>query len=149
MRFYETLYIVHPALQAGRLKDIILDICKLIEDSGGKTLSNDIWGKKKLSYAIDKQKYGTYVLFQYNSNAEQVSSFNTKLDQNANILGYLTSRILESEILESDGTVEDQIQKTISKSDISKDTREASKPVEAESSDSDSKSEEDSSSGIK
>ena len=98
MRFYETLYIVHPALQAGRLKDIILDICKLIEDSGGKTLSNDIWGKKKLSYAIDKQKYGTYVLYQYNSNAEQVSSFNTKLDQNSNILGYLTSRIVESAI---------------------------------------------------
>ena len=26
MNYYETLYIIHPALEAGRLKDIIMDV---------------------------------------------------------------------------------------------------------------------------
>ena len=37
MIFYETMYIVHPALEAGRLKDLILSIEKTLLNSGGKT----------------------------------------------------------------------------------------------------------------
>ena len=65
MKFYETLYILHPALESGRLKDIILDIESMLKNNGGDVVSTDIWGKKKLAYLIDKQKYGTYVLIQF------------------------------------------------------------------------------------
>ena len=29
MNYYETLYIVHPALESGRLKDIIMSVKKI------------------------------------------------------------------------------------------------------------------------
>ena len=62
MNYYETLYIVHPALESGRLKDIILSIQKMIESKDIKILSTDVWGKKKLAYLIDKQQYfNTYL----------------------------------------------------------------------------------------
>ena len=33
---------------------------------GGEPLAVELWGKRKLSHYIDKQKYGTYVLLQFN-----------------------------------------------------------------------------------
>ena len=65
MNYYETLFIVHPALEAGRLKDIILSIDENLKKDDGKTLSIDVWGKKRLAYLIEKQKYGTFVKFQF------------------------------------------------------------------------------------
>ena len=38
MRFYETLYIVHPALESGRLKDIIMELESHITKDDGKIL---------------------------------------------------------------------------------------------------------------
>ena len=61
MIFYETMYIVHPALEAGRLKDLILSIEKTLLNSGGKTCAINVWGKKKLAYAINKERYGHYL----------------------------------------------------------------------------------------
>ena len=99
MKFYETLYIVHPALESGRLKDIILDIESMLKNNGGDVVSTDIWGKKKLAYLIDKQKYGTYVLIQFKSDGSGNSQFNMNLEHNPNILRYLTTKIDESDIV--------------------------------------------------
>ena len=65
MNHYEIVYVVHPALQAGRLDDIIEAVSKKVKNLNGKQLYSEIWGKKKLAYAIDKQKYGTYILIQF------------------------------------------------------------------------------------
>ena len=101
MNFYETMYIIHPALQAGRLEDMIDSVHKKIDSLDGKRLYSDNWGKKKLSYAIDKQKYGTYVLMQFSMNALNVKELSHEFEHNSNILRYLTNRIEETDVLES------------------------------------------------
>ena len=100
MNFYETMYIIHPALQAGRLDDMISSVHKKIESLKGKRLYFDNWGKKKLAYAIDKQKYGTYVLIQFSMDGSSLQDLSNEFEHNANILRYLTNRIDESDILE-------------------------------------------------
>ena len=65
MGFYETTYILHSALQEGRLSDIINAIEKKATSLGLEILFTENWGRKKLSYLIDKEKYGTYIFFQY------------------------------------------------------------------------------------
>ena len=100
MNFYETMYIIHPALQAGRLEDMIDNVHKKIDSLEGKRLYYDNWGKKKLSYAIDKQKYGTYVLMQFSMDGVNVQELSNEFEHNANILRYLTNKIDETEILE-------------------------------------------------
>ena len=65
MKFYETTYIVHSALQEGRLNDITESINTFVESAKGEILYSDNWGRKKLSYMIDKQKYGTYIYIQF------------------------------------------------------------------------------------
>jgi len=109
MNYYETLYIVHPALESGRLKDIILSTQSMFEGMNIEVLNTDIWGKKKLAYLIDKQQYGTYVLVQLKSNGQDINKISTELEHNPNILAYLTNRITESEIQKNPRTLDEQI----------------------------------------
>ena len=109
MNYYETLYIIHPALESGRLKDIILSIQSMFEGVNIEVLSTNLWGKKKLAYLIDKQQYGTYVLVQLKSSGEDINKISTELEHNPDILAYLTSKISESEIHTDVRTLDEQI----------------------------------------
>ena len=109
MNYYETLYIIHPALESGRLKDIILSTQSMFEGVNIEVLSTNLWGKKKLAYLIDKQQYGTYVLVQLKSSGEDINKISTELEHNPDILAYLTSKISESEIHTETRTLDEQI----------------------------------------
>ena len=109
MNYYETLYIVHPALDAGRLKDIIMGVEDSLKKMGGDPLAVELWGKRKLAYFIDKQKYGTYVLVQYNGEGKCTSNFAVELEHNPNILAYLTTSIEKEKIINQEEDLETQI----------------------------------------
>ena len=109
MNYYETLYIVHPALESGRLKDIILSLEEKLKNLGGKVLSIDLWGKKRLAYLIDKQKYGTYVQLQFTGEGNCISSFGLELGHNPNVLSYLTTLIEEADVAKQGNDLDTQI----------------------------------------
>ena len=109
MNYYETLYIIHPALESGRLKDIIMEVEDSLKKMGGDPLAIELWGKRKLAYFIDKQKYGTYVLVQYNGKGKCTSDFAIELEHNPNILAYLTTNINQNDIIEQEENLETQI----------------------------------------
>lgn len=109
MNYYETLYIVHPALEAGRLKDIILSVETIFTNNVSSIVSTQVWGKKKLAYYIDKQKYGTYVLIQFESDGKNINTISTELEINPNILAHLTTRISESDLQKESKSLDDQI----------------------------------------
>ena len=100
MNNYEIVYIIHPALQEGRLIDIKNKIHEKITSSKGKVLYNDSWGKKKLAYAIDKQKYGTYLFCQFLLEGKDIQEINTDCELNSNILRHLITRIDSSQVLD-------------------------------------------------
>ena len=100
MNFYETMYVIHPALQAGRLDDIVNTINIKIKSLNGEKLYFENWGKKKLSYAIDKQKYGTYILMQFSMNGEGIKELMDEFEHNSNVLRYLINRIEKEDIFE-------------------------------------------------
>ena len=109
MVHYETMYIVHPALEAGRLKDLILSIESTLHDLGGKTKTIEVWGKKKLAYPINKEKYGMYVLLQFESDGSKNKEFNTALDHNTNVLAYLTTKIDTEQLLSDVASLDNQL----------------------------------------
>ena len=109
MNYYETLYIIHPALDAGRVKEIVLSVNQTLESVGGNVLAIDVWGKKKLAYEIDKQKYGTYILVQFTGDGSGNAKFNVELEHNPNILAYLTLKIEEHKILTQPQSLDEQI----------------------------------------
>ena len=109
MNYYETLYIIHPSLESGRLKDIILAVEENLKKIGGSPLAMELWGKRKLAYFIDKQKYGTYVLLHYNGEGKCTGEFAVELEQNPNILAYLTTSIEKENVLEQAEDLDTQI----------------------------------------
>ena len=113
MNNYEIVYIIHPALQEGRLIDIKNKIHEQITGSKGKVLFDDNWGKKKLAYAIDKQKYGTYLFCQFLLEGKNVQSINVDCELNTNILRHLITKIESSQVLDEKDKKE--VKKVVSK----------------------------------
>jgi len=109
MAYYETMYIVHPALEAGRLKDLILSVESTLKELGGKTHNIEAWGKKKLAYPINKEKYGMYVLLQFEADGSSNKELNTTLDHNTNILAYLTTKIDKEQLLSDIASLDSQL----------------------------------------
>ena len=102
MGIYETTYILHPALQEGRLNDIINTIEKKAESLGAEILFSDNWGRKKLAYYIDKEKYGTYIFFQYRlSDLNNLKELSGEFEHNPNVLRYLNVKIEEQDIMKA------------------------------------------------
>ncbi len=65
MRYYESLYIVNPNFEQERLNEVMQEVAEKVGGYGFKIINHRIWGKKRLAYAIQKHKYGTYVLLQF------------------------------------------------------------------------------------
>ena len=106
MNHYETVYVVHPAIQEGRLNDIVTKFHNKLSKLKGEVLYIENWGKKKLAYAIDKQKYGTYILCQYTIGGECVKEVSQELELNPNILRYLITKIESSDVKEGSNQLE-------------------------------------------
>ena len=105
MKFYEVTYIVHSALQEGRLEDIIQSVEKLITTNDGEILYQDNWGRKKLAYMIDKQKYGTYIFLQLKiKNSEGTKPLIAEFEHNTNVLRHLLVAIEKQDVMQNDKT---------------------------------------------
>ena len=101
MGFYETTYILHSALQEGRLNDIISAIENKVKSLGAEVLYSDNWGRKKLAYLINKEKYGTYIFLQFKlKDSDKLTELSAEFEHNPNILRYLNIKIDEQEVLE-------------------------------------------------
>ena len=62
MREYELVFIVRSDLDDNAFKEVVEKVKGWITESGGSVSKTDIWGKRKLAYAIRKQNEGQYVM---------------------------------------------------------------------------------------
>lgn len=65
MRYYESLYIVNPNYEQERLDDVMKSVADKSIECGFSIINHRIWGKKRLAYSIEKNKYGSYILFHF------------------------------------------------------------------------------------
>jgi small subunit ribosomal protein S6 len=82
MRNYELLFIVHPDLDENSLTGVVDKVKAWITDAGGSVSKVDLWGRRRLAYAIRKQREGQYVLVQ----AQMEPKFGAELDRNLRFL---------------------------------------------------------------
>lgn len=62
MRKYELVCILHPDLDETSFNESVEKIRGWITDAGGNVDKVDLWGRRKMSYAIRKQTEGQYIL---------------------------------------------------------------------------------------
>jgi len=95
LRYYETLFIVHPNYEQDRLNSVIKMVKGHIADIGGHVLAVDDWGKRRLAYPIEKQKSGNYVLIYFDAEPSAVVELQTWFELQAQILAQLIVRLDE------------------------------------------------------
>ena len=91
MSFYETLYIVDPNLENKSLEKTMIEIGKELEKTKSKVINHRVWGKKRLAYPIERQKYGSYILIQFEGgDQKKMIEYDTWMKLNNAVLRHMT-----------------------------------------------------------
>ena len=91
MSFYETLYIVDPNLENQALEKTMDSIGKELEKTKSKIINHRFWGKKRLAYPIERQKYGSYIIMQFEGGDQaKMVDYNTWMKLNNSVLRHMT-----------------------------------------------------------
>ena len=91
MRYYETIYIDDPNLDNNVLDKIMDEISKELQKTESKIINHRVWGKKRLAYQIENQKYGTYVLMQFEEGDQsKMLEFSTWMKLNNSVIRHMT-----------------------------------------------------------
>ena len=91
MRYYETIYIVDPNLENTILEKTMNEIGQELEKTKAKIINHRDWGKKKLAYQVDNQKYGSFILLQFEiKDLSKMNDFDSWLKLNSLVLRHMT-----------------------------------------------------------
>ena len=95
MREYETIYILRPDTSNERVAEINERVRGIIEKLGGKVLEVDNWGKRRLSYEVEKHLKGIYLFWQYLGTPDAVAEFERNMRMLDAVIRYMTVKVDE------------------------------------------------------
>ena len=94
MRYYEILYIINPNFEKDKINSTIVEVTRKLEETKSKIINHYIWGKKRLSYPINNQQYGTYVLLQFEDGDRiKMDDFDTWMKLENLIMRHITIKL--------------------------------------------------------
>ena len=102
MRYYELLFIVNSNFEEKKIDEIMKEIDSRLKKTKSKIINHIIWGKKKLAYPIDGNKYGTYVLVHYlGGNKDKLDEFDSWLKLSDLVIRHMIIRLkTEPDVIE-------------------------------------------------
>jgi small subunit ribosomal protein S6 len=86
MSRYELLYIIPATYAETELQPVIDGITKLLTDLGAKLTRNDMVGKLRLTYPINKARFGYYILSDMDIETEKLTAVNEALRLHSDVL---------------------------------------------------------------
>tara|TARA_Y100000741_G_scaffold41635_1_gene28989 strand:- start:1340 stop:1834 length:495 start_codon:yes stop_codon:yes gene_type:complete len=137
MRYYESLYIVNPNFEQGKLEEVMKTVTETISDYGFKTINHFVWGKKRLAYNIQEHKYGSYVLLHFETDShENLDSFERFMVLQKPILRNQTVALQDKPGKQTEKAISGEEEKKDSSKDssVKKQTDDAAKETEVEKS---------------
>jgi len=99
MNMYETIFILDSLLAPEEIDKIIDRVKEIIESNGGKFLTVEKWGKRRLAYEIQKKQYGFYVAIEFEGEGPIPNSLEREYNFNDKILRFLTYRYTKNKII--------------------------------------------------
>ena len=119
MRYYETLYIVNPTLENEALDITMGEIGTELEKTKSKLINHRVWGKKRLAYQIENQKYGSFILLQFEGGEQdQMNEFNTWMKLNNSILRHMTVTLDDKPEVYEEKVKEELVEKEVSEGTV-------------------------------
>ncbi len=89
MNYYETLYIINSSLEAVEIKQVKKEVEEFIISEGADIYSKSDWGRTRLAYEIDKQRYGNFILLKFAGKPELVKMLKEKFGLMEAVLSHL------------------------------------------------------------
>lgn len=91
MNQYEIAVLYHPDLEVD-LSKAEQRVKKIVTDNGGKVVSEDNWGKRKLAYAIEGNEHAVYVFYTVELPGAAVQKVEKTLNIAGEVIRFLITR---------------------------------------------------------
>jgi small subunit ribosomal protein S6 len=92
-KIYETTVIINPTLEEHQIESIVKNVEEMITKNGGSVKSVERWGRKRLSYPINKRNNGYYAHVEFEAEGNLVVDLERIFEYDENIMRYLTIRL--------------------------------------------------------
>ena len=89
MRKYELTYLISDNVPESDLNKVTGKINGYVTSLEGKILKEEIWGRRKLAYSIQKQDFATYVTINFELAPEKIVEFERDLRLSSKIIRHL------------------------------------------------------------
>jgi small subunit ribosomal protein S6 len=86
MRRYEMMIILDPSLEERTVQPSLEQFLKVVTTAGGVVDKVDVWGRRRLSYEIDKKSEGIYTVIDLTAEPATVKELDRQLNLNEAIL---------------------------------------------------------------
>jgi small subunit ribosomal protein S6 len=95
--FYEHIFIARQDAAQTQVEQLAEQMKAVIETGGGKVTKVEHWGLRSLTYKINKNRKGHYVLFNIDSPPAPVAEMERQLKLNEDVIRQLTIKVEELE----------------------------------------------------
>ena len=86
MRHYELMVILDPDLEERTIAPSLDTFLNVIRNGGGTVEKVDVWGRRRLSFEIDKKAEGIYAVIDLNAEPAVMKELDRQLNLNESIL---------------------------------------------------------------
>ena len=93
MRRYELMLILRPDLPDDRTQAVLDRTTRGISASGGQIVKLAPWGRRRLAYAIDRHREGSYHIVIFEAPAEAIAELERALLITEEVLRHLVTRV--------------------------------------------------------
>jgi small subunit ribosomal protein S6 len=90
VRQYETGFILSPALSEEETEQFVGQMAEIVAQKNGRMVRQDIWGKRRLAYPIQKLQEGFYVFFQYEGEGDVSQELERRFKQTDAVIRFMT-----------------------------------------------------------
>ena len=88
--YYETMYILRPDIPEDEVDTHIKKYSEVIEKAKAEIIDNQMRGKRRLAYAIGKNKEGIYVQLSHKGDGKHVEALERSMRLSEDVIRYLT-----------------------------------------------------------
>ncbi|OEV08876.1 SSU ribosomal protein S6P [Streptomyces sp. Amel2xB2] len=86
MRHYEVMVILDPDLEERAISPLIENFLSVVRDGKGKVEKIDTWGRRRLSYEINKKPEGIYSVIDVQAEPAVVKELDRQMNLNESVL---------------------------------------------------------------
>ncbi|GAA0422703.1 30S ribosomal protein S6 [Acrocarpospora corrugata] len=95
MRRYEMMVILDPSLDERTVTPSLDQFLTVVRNDGGTVEKVDVWGRRRLSYDIDKKSEGIYAVVDITAEPATIKELDRQLNLNE---GILRTKVLRPEL---------------------------------------------------